>query len=194
METPEIFRSENTQSLHYPFPKNQNRIIGDMNVALERIKLMRSGKVHITGTIPKINVTPDEEPETMEVNNMSIEETLETQEVSMEELYEEVPTKPLIEDKVEDSTDEQKKQRKKERRLARKAKKAAEGGEPKLPGPKPEKLTPKEEFKHEWSKKNLVTQMKGSLSYDTMRCNKCGLEKKCFGLSRDLPENGCTKE
>ena len=70
MEVPEIvpqeapqgiFLSQEERSLHYPFPKNKVVIKGDLNMVLERIKLVRSGKPHVTGTLP-LNVAPDEEP------------------------------------------------------------------------------------------------------------------------------------
>ncbi|WP_213505423.1 hypothetical protein [Paenibacillus faecis] len=36
--------------------------------------------------------------------------------------------------------------------------------------------------KHEWRKENLITLVKGSMSYDKMRCEKCGITGKRFGL------------
>jgi hypothetical protein len=35
---------------------------------------------------------------------------------------------------------------------------------------------------HDWGKTNLVTIIKGSQSYDTCRCNRCGITGKRFGL------------
>lgn len=36
--------------------------------------------------------------------------------------------------------------------------------------------------KHEWSKTNLVTVVRGSQMYDKMRCDNCGITGKRFGL------------
>jgi hypothetical protein len=40
-------------------------------------------------------------------------------------------------------------------------------------------------LKHVWEKTNLVTVMKGRVSYDTYQCERCGMTGKRFGLGRD---------
>lgn len=105
-----IFGSEET-SLHYPFNKNKNVVVGNLDNVFARIKQSRSGKPHVLGTLPKLDVSPDPG-------------------------YEIVPPQPAVSvpqpravaEKSELSDEEReayRKQRKKERRLARKEKKKA---------------------------------------------------------------------
>ena len=37
--------------------------------------------------------------------------------------------------------------------------------------------------KHSWKKTNLVTIIKGSMPYDTQKCQRCGITGKRYGLS-----------
>lgn len=39
---------------------------------------------------------------------------------------------------------------------------------------------------HVWRKENLVTIVRGSRSYDKMRCEKCGITGKRFGLGQGV--------
>lgn len=40
--------------------------------------------------------------------------------------------------------------------------------------------------KHVWRKENLMTIVRGSRSYDKMRCEKCGITGKRFGLGQGV--------
>lgn len=37
---------------------------------------------------------------------------------------------------------------------------------------------------HEWEKQNLFTNTRNGSSYDTMRCSRCGISAKRYGLDR----------
>lgn len=39
--------------------------------------------------------------------------------------------------------------------------------------------------KHSWTKTNLITIVRGSSVYDTMKCEKCGITGKRHGLGQD---------
>ncbi len=41
-------------------------------------------------------------------------------------------------------------------------------------------------FPHKWGKTNLVTVMSGRSSYDTYRCEKCGITGKRYSLGGDV--------
>ena len=121
----EIFLSQQEErSLHYPFPKNKNVIKGDINIALERIKLVRSGKPHVTGTIP-LNVAP-EEP--LGPSEGVTPDTPEVPQAIMNTITATKITTAAKDSKVsEDQLEQIRKQKKRERRLARKAKQKLEG-------------------------------------------------------------------
>jgi hypothetical protein len=169
-----ILKSDLNVSLHYPFTKNTDKIVGNVETALARIRLVRSGKPHVTGTIPpKLDVKPE-----------GLDETP----AEVPPVVQEVVAAPVMtaatEGDPEMDKEEYKKMRKKERRLARKAKKAGEVEEEKP-------TTPPGGFKHDWHKKNLVTNKDMTDSYE---CTKCGQKYKRHGFTRSAPEFGCTKE
>lgn len=180
-----IHQAEST-SLHYPFPKNKRVIVGNLDNVYARIQQARSGKPHITGTLPQpLNVTPDP----------VIHQTETTTPAAMPKTT--VPAQaPAIKsapDTGQSEADKEayRKQRKKERRLARKAKRAAEASGSATPAPEKPQEKPAEGFRHNWEKQNLVTNKDMT---DTYKCTKCGLKRKRYGLSWNLPEFGCTKE
>lgn len=41
---------------------------------------------------------------------------------------------------------------------------------------------------HDWHKTNLVTVMRGNLAFDTVRCNRCGITGKRYGLNGVTPD------
>jgi hypothetical protein len=111
------------RSLHYPFPKNKVVIKGDVNLALERIKLVRSGKPHVTGTVP-LNVAP-EEP--LGLSEGVTPETTKVPQAIMNTITATKITTAAKDSKVsEDQLEQIRKQKKRERRLARKAKQKEE--------------------------------------------------------------------
>lgn len=44
------------------------------------------------------------------------------------------------------------------------------------------------ENKHNWIKTNLITIVRGKSSYDTMKCEKCGITGKRYGLRDNAVE------
>lgn len=98
-------------------------IKGDVNVALERIKLVRSGKPHVTGTIP-LNVAP-EEP--LGASEGVTPETTAVPQAIMNTITATKITTAAKDAKVsEDQLEQIRKQKKRERRLARKARQKEE--------------------------------------------------------------------
>jgi len=170
-----ILKADLNTSLHYPFTKNQDNIVGDVETVLARIQLVRSGKPHVTGTIPpKLDVRPEGE-EQVEMPPKVLE-----------------PPRTIsksIEVTSEKSAEMDKEEYRKKRRMRRLARKAKREGKKEVL--QPEEITREKAFKHNWQKKNLVTNADMS---DTYECTKCKQKYKRRGFEWNAPEFGCTKE
>jgi hypothetical protein len=151
MEQPqEVFQQTENISLHYPFPRSSHTVVGSWDTALARIKQTRSGKPHVTGTLP-LNVKPDEGEEIPEEANISIPAPV-TPAVP-QVLSEPIPKAVAETQELDEDKEQEKKRRRKERRLVRKAKKAqAEAAAPRpttSPGKLSEPETEAEDFENE---------------------------------------------
>jgi len=121
-DEPSIIHEGEERSLHYPFPKNKRLVLGNLDNAFARIKQNRSGKPHVTGTLP-LNVAPDQGEEIPEATQVAAPMSPAFPGPAVA-----APARAAPAEKAEDDADKEalRKQRKKERRLARKAKKKAE--------------------------------------------------------------------
>jgi hypothetical protein len=141
MEQPkEVFQQTEEISLHYPFPRSSHTVIGSWDTALARIKQTRSGKPHVTGTLP-LSVKPDEGEEIPEDTETPITAPVLPAVPQALSMSTPVPKAVAETQALDEDKEQEKKRRRKERRLARKAKKAqAEGTTPEPTASSPEEL------------------------------------------------------